>query len=138
MKNLLSANKLISYLIILTLAVHWKAPVTVFKLIGQFNNAAFLNFRTEILYFIISMVLFEIFNLTAAIGWYFSKKWRFNITYLAIIISSVVGCSYLPLTYQTFYKYFLSQPSIIPMVMINTIFLFYVIYLDISERKAKK
>ncbi len=135
MKNILLRCKLVSCLMVLTLVIHWKAPVVAFQLI--FQQPDMLNrWVGWSLYFVITSVLFVILNLTAAIGLFTLKRWRFKISYLAIICSTLAGISYLPLTYKGFYKFFLSQPSIIPMIIINLVLLSYVIYLDISCRKS--
>ena len=119
---------------ILTVLTHWKAPVLAFQLILQ--QPDMLNtWLGWSLYFVITSVLFVMLNLIAAIGLFTHKRWRFKVSYLAIICSTITGICYLPLTYKGFYKFFLSQPSIIPMVIINLVLLSYVIYLDISCRK---
>lgn len=137
MKNILFGCRFVSCLIVLTLIIHWKVPVVPFQLILQKPNI--LNGGMDwAIYFLITSVLFILLNLIAAIGLFAVKKWSFTVSYLAIICSSLVGVSYIPLTYKTFYRFFLSQPSIIPMIIINLVLLSYVIYLDISYRKIAK
>lgn len=135
MKNTLFGCRLVSFLMVLTLVIHWKVPVLAFQLILQ--QPDMLNkWLGWSLYFVITSVLFVMLNLIAAIGLLMLKKWSFKISYLAIICSTLTGISYLPLTYKGFYKFFLSQPSIIPMIIINLVLLSYVIYLDILCRKS--
>ena len=134
MKNILFGCKFISCLMILTLIVHWKVPVLPFQLILQ-QPGIVNEWMSWILYFIITGVLFVLLNLIAAIGLFAVKEWSFNVSYLAILCSTLAGISYLPLSYKTFYRFFLSQPSIIPAIIINLVLLSYVIYLDISYRK---
>lgn len=135
MKNILFGRRLVSCLMVLTLVIHWKVPVLAFQLI--FQQPDMLNrWVGWSLYFVITSVLFVMLNLIAAIGLFTLKRWSFKISYLAIICSTLAGISYLPLTYKGFYKFFLSQPSIIPMIIINLVLLSYVIYLDISCRKS--
>ena len=134
MKSILFGCKFVSCLMVLTLIIHWKVPVVLFQLILQPPDI--LNgWMGWTLYFVITGVLFVMLNLIAAIGLFAVKKWRFTVSYLAISCSTLVGISYLPLTYKTFYRFFLSQPSIIPMIIINLALLSYVIYLDISCHK---
>ncbi|KTD20610.1 Uncharacterised protein [Legionella israelensis] len=128
MKKILFGCRLVSCLMVLTLVIHWKVPVIPFQLILQ--QPDILNgWMGWTLYFVIMGALFFILNLIAAIGLFAVRKWGFKIGYLAIICSNLSGISYLPI------KFFLSQPSIIPMIIINLVLLSYVIYLDISSRK---
>ena len=102
------------------------------------NPDIFNESKRWLIYFIVTGALCLILNLIAAVGLFSVKKWGFRVGYLAIISSTLAGVSYLPLNYQLFYRFFLQQPSIIPMIVINTVVLAYVIYLDISHAKIKK
>jgi hypothetical protein len=135
MKNILFGCRLVSFLIIVTLIMQWKVSVITFQLILQ-QPGVWNEWMSLMVYFAITGILFVLLNLMAAIGLFTVRKWGFKVSYLAILCSTVVGISYLPLTYKTFYKFFLSQPSIIPMVIINLCLLSYVVYLDISHRKV--
>lgn len=137
MKNIRLGCKFISCLMILTLILHWKVPVIPLQMILQ-QPDIWNEWIGWTLYFVITDILFVLLNLIAAIGLFIIKKWGFTVSYLAISCSTLLGISYLPLTYQSFYRFFLSQPSIIPMIMINLALLSYTIYLDISYRKITK
>lgn len=137
MKNILFGCRLISGLMILSLITHWKIPVVPFQLILQQPDISH-EWMSWTLYFAITGILFILLNLMAAIGLFTIKKWSFTVSYLAISCSTLLGISYLPLTYKSFYRFFLSQPSIIPMIIINLTLLSYTVYLDISYRKIIK
>jgi len=129
MKNIIIGCRLVSFLMVLTLILHGKVSVVPFQLIFQHPNL-FHEWKGPLIYFIITGVLFLILNLIAAVGLFFVRKWGFRAAYLAIISSTLAGVSYIPLVNKLLYKFFLSQPSIIPMVLINIIILSYVIYLN--------
>lgn len=105
MKNILFGCKFISCLMVLTLIVHWKIPVLSFQLILQQPDIV-NGWMSWTLYFLITSVLFVMLNLMAAIGLFAVKKWSFNVSYLAILCSTLTGISYLPLSYKTFYRLF--------------------------------
>lgn len=137
MKNIILGCRFISFLMFLSVILHWKVFVVPFQFVFQSPNI-FNDWKSLSIYFIVTGVLFLILNLIAAIGLLSVKRWGFRVGYLAIISSTLAGTSYLPLNYKLFYRFFLQQPSIIPMVIINAIILSYVIYLDISYSKINK
>lgn len=119
---------------VLTLIIHWKVPVVPFQLILQ-QPDLWNGWMGWTLYFIVTGVLFVMLNLIAAIGLFTAKQWSFTVSYVAIIFSTLIGVSYLPM-YKTFHRFFLfQQPSIIPMMVINLVLLAYVIYLGISYKR---
>lgn len=134
MKNILLGCKLIACLQILAIILHWKVSVLPFQLIFHLSDLS--NGKgVWVLYFVITGILFFLLNLISAIGLFAGKKWGFILSYLAIISSTLVGVSYLPFSYGTLYKFFLSQPTTIPMLIINSVLLCFVLYLHISYRK---
>ena len=130
MKNIKIGCRLVSFLIFLTFVLNWKVPVT--QLQAAFQQADFM----WLIFFIITGVLFILLNLIAAVGLFFLKKWSFSISYLAIIFSTVFfSISYIPLI-SKISNFFLPQtPHHIPMILINSLILIYVIYLDVSCRR---
>lgn len=137
MKNIKLGSRFVSFLMFLSVMLHWKVFVVPFQFVFQ-NPNIFNESKSLSIYFIVIGVLFLILNLMAAVGLLSVKKWGFRVGYLAIISSALAGISYLPLNYKLFYRFFLQQPSIIPMVIINAVILSYVIYLDISYSKINK
>jgi uncharacterized membrane protein (DUF2068 family) len=137
MKNMMLGCRFVSFLMLLLLTFHWKIVVVPFQFVLQ-NPNIFNESKSLLIYFIVTGALCLMLNLIAAVGLFSVKKWGFRVSYLAIIASTLAGVSYLPLNYKLFYRFFLQQPSIIPMIMINAVVLSYVIYLDISHSKIKK
>lgn len=134
MKNILLGCKLIACLQIFALILHWKVSVLPFQLIFQLSDLSTAK-GVWVLYFVITGIIFVLLNLISAIGLFAGKKWGFILSYLAIISSTLVGVSYLPFSYGSLYKFFLSQPSIIPVIIINSVLFCTVLYLHISYRK---
>ncbi len=133
MKNILFGCKFVACLMVLTLIFHWKVLLT-FQLILQPDilNGWWMGW---IRFTFITYILFFMLNLIAAIGLFAVKKWSFTVSYFAIICSTLAGMSYLPF-HNLLFRFVLSQPSSIPMIIINLVLLSYVIYLNISYRNG--
>ena len=137
MRNTILGCRIISFLMLLTLILHSKMAVVLFQLVSQPQDT-FNHLKDALLYFIFTQALFVIFNLVAAIGLFSVKQWGFIVGYLAIIFSTLVGASYIPIISSIFNKFSLFQPSIIPVLIVNTIILFHLISLNISYRKNRE
>ena len=129
----LQTPRLVSFLMFLTFVLNWKVPVIALQAAFQQTDFMWLSFT------IITVVLFIILNLIAAIGLFFLKKWSFSISYLAIIFSTVFfSISYIPLI-SKISNFFLPQTfHPIPVILINSLILIYLIYLDVSYRRDRR
>src|SRR3990167_9760182 len=125
MKKIIFGCRFVSFLMLLTLILHYRISVVPFQLVFQ-QPEVFNEWKSSLVYLMITGVLFVILNLIAAVGLFAVKKWGFIVGYLAIISSTLAGISYIPF-YKSLYKFFLSQPSIIPLILSNIVILSYVI-----------
>lgn len=137
MKKMQLKCALVAFLIVFTLVIHFKLPYNTFKVIYEHPEYQNGGFGMSI-YLMMTSLLFVILNPIAAFGLFKLKTWGFKVAYLAIISTTFTGFCYLPLTYQSFYRFFLSQPSIIPTIIINFILLAYVAHLNIQYTKLLK
>lgn len=127
MKNIQFGCKLISLLIFLTLITNWENILILFRLAFQQPN---INAWSLLVISLVS--LFLIFNLTAIVGMFLTRRWGFITTYIAIIFSTIFfSTSYLPFVM----KLFPVDVRFVSLIVINLIILLYVIYLDIISRK---
>lgn len=127
MKNIIFGCRFVSFLMFLTLILNWKVPVIQFQAVLQQRDMA----SGWLTILITTGMLFIVLNLIAAAGLFFLKKWSFSVCYLAIIFSTIFfSISYVPLI-SVVSNFFLPKSPGILLILINIIFLIYVIYLNI-------
>jgi len=153
MKNIIFGCKLISFLMVLTVILHWKIIIGPFQMLQQPD--IWNGWMGTMVYLIITGILFVLLNLIAAVGLFFLKRWGFIAGYLAIILSTYpLGICYIPFIITLFFKAMWPPPTLISipmdvslpmiymplatMILINIIIFLSLIYLDKAKRQLDK
>lgn len=127
MKNIQLRCRLVSLLIILMLMIGWKNPILMFQ-------TAFAQRQSSWTFALFAIgTAFLVLNLLTAVGLFLMKNWGFILAYIAIPFSTIfLSTPYIPLLINNFPVHIYQYK---PIIIVNLIVLFYVIYLHIGYRR---